>query len=121
MKERMLSLVGFSTQRNSLKTEVLAGITTFVTMSYILALNPVLFAPIADRGYPIEALFTTTALAATIGSLLMAFLAKRPIGQAPGLALNIFFLRIAWLLVALCSHSRTHRGHTLHPAMYEQH
>ena len=93
MKERMLSLVGFSTQRNSLKTEVLAGITTFVTMSYILALNPVLFAPIADRGYPIEALFTTTALAATIGSLLMAFLAKRPMGQAPGLALNIFFIQ----------------------------
>lgn len=93
MKERMLSLVGFSTQRNSLKTEILAGLTTFVTMSYILALNPVMFAPLAERGYPIGALFTATALAATIGSLLMAFLAKRPIGQAPGLALNIFFVQ----------------------------
>ena len=50
MKEKMLSLVGFSTQRNNLKTEVLAGLTTFVTMSYILALNPVMFAPIAERG-----------------------------------------------------------------------
>lgn len=89
----MFSLVGFSTQRNNLKTEVLAGLTTFVTMSYILALNPVMFAPLAERGYPIEALFTATALAATIGSLLMAFLAKRPIGQAPGLALNIFFVQ----------------------------
>ena len=93
MKERIFSLVGFSTQRNNLKTEVLAGLTTFVTMSYILALNPVMFAPLAERGYPIEALFTATALAATIGSLLMAFLAKRPIGQAPGLALNIFFVQ----------------------------
>ena len=93
MKERMLSLVGFSTQRNNLKAEVLAGLTTFVTMSYILALNPVLFEPLAERGYPIEALFTATALSATISSMLMAFLAKRPIGQAPGLALNIFFVQ----------------------------
>ncbi len=93
MKERFLSLVGFSTQRNNLKTEILAGMTTFVTMSYILALNPVMFAPLAEQGYPVEALFTATALAATIGSLLMAFLAKRPIGQAPGLALNLFFVQ----------------------------
>lgn len=93
MKERIYSLVGFSTQRNNLKTEVLAGLTTFVTMSYILALNPVMFAPLAERGYPVEALFTATALAATIGSMLMAFLAKRPIGQAPGLALNLFFVQ----------------------------
>lgn len=93
MKEKLLSLVGFSEQRNSFKTEVLAGLTTFVTMSYILALSPTLFAPLAEKGYPVEALFTTTALAATIGSLLMAFLAKRPFGQAPGLALNLFFVQ----------------------------
>ena len=93
MKENICSLVGFSTQRDSLKTEVLAGLTTFVTMSYILALNPVMFAPLADHGYPIGALFTATALSATIGSMLMAFLAKRPIGQAPGLALNLFFVQ----------------------------
>lgn len=93
MKDRIFSLVGFSTQRNNLKTEVLAGLTTFVTMSYILALNPVMFKPLAEKGYPVEALFTATALAATIGSMLMAFLAKRPFGQAPGLALNIFFVQ----------------------------
>ena len=93
MKERMLSLVGFSTQRNNLKAEVLAGLTTFVTMSYLLALNPVLFEPLVEKGYPIEGLFTATALSATIGSMLMAFLATRPIGQAPGLALNIFFVQ----------------------------
>lgn len=93
MKGKLLALVGFSAQRNSLKTEVIAGLTTFVTMSYILALNPVLFAPLVEKGYPIGALFTATALSATIGSLLMAFLAKRPFGQAPGLALNIFFVQ----------------------------
>lgn len=93
MKERFFSLVGFSTQRNNIKTELLAGLTTFVTMSYILALNPVLFEPLADIGYPVGAVFTATALAATLSSMLMAFLAKRPIGQAPGLTLNIFFVQ----------------------------
>ena len=93
MKERLFSLVGFSTQRNNIKTELLAGLTTFVTMSYILALNPVLFEPLADIGYPVGAVFTATALAATLSSMLMAFLAKRPIGQAPGLTLNIFFVQ----------------------------
>ena len=93
MKERLFSLVGFSTQRNNIKTELLAGLTTFVTMSYILALNPVLFEPLVDMGYPVGAVFTATALAATLSSMLMAFLAKRPIGQAPGLTLNIFFVQ----------------------------
>ena len=93
MKERFFSLVGFSTQRNNIKTELLAGLTTFVTMSYILALNPVLFEPLADIGYPVGAVFTATALAATLSSMLMAFLAKRPIGQAPGLTLNLFFVQ----------------------------
>lgn len=93
MKERFFSLVGFSTQRNNIKTELLAGLTTFVTMSYILALNPVLFEPLVDMGYPVGAVFTATALAATLSSMLMAFLAKRPIGQAPGLTLNIFFVQ----------------------------
>ncbi len=93
MKDKLFSLVGFSTQRNSLKIEVLSGLTTFVTMSYILALNPVMFAPLIDQGYPVEAVFAATALAATIGCMLMAFLAKRPIGQAPGLALNLFFVQ----------------------------
>ena len=93
MKERLFSLVGFSAQRNNIKTELLAGLTTFVTMSYILALNPVLFEPLVDMGYPVGAVFTATALAATLSSMLMAFLAKRPIGQAPGLTLNIFFVQ----------------------------
>ncbi len=52
-----------------------------------------MFAPLIDYGYPVAGVFTATALAATIGSMLMAFLAKRPIGQAPGLALNIFFVQ----------------------------
>jgi AGZA family xanthine/uracil permease-like MFS transporter len=91
MKERLLSLVGFSVQRNSLRTEVLAGLTTFVTMSYILALIPAMGAPLAAKGFPVGSMFTSTVLATIVGTLIMAFLAKRPFGMAPGLALNIFF------------------------------
>lgn len=97
MKAKLLSLVGFSLQQHSLKTEVLSGLTTFTTMSYILALMPVMFAPLAAQGFPIDSLLTATILATTIGTLLMAFLAKRPFGQAPGLALNMFFVETVCL------------------------
>ena len=97
MKAKLLSLVGFSLQQHSLRTEVLSGLTTFTTMSYILALMPVMFAPLAAQGFPIDSLLTATILATTIGTLLMAFLAKRPFGQAPGLALNMFFVETVCL------------------------
>ena len=97
MKAKILSLVGFSLQQHSLKTEVLSGLTTFTTMSYILALMPAMFAPLAVKGFPVDSLLTATILATTIGTLLMAFLAKRPFGQAPGLALNMFFVETVCL------------------------
>ena len=90
--DKSLATVGFSSQRHSLRIELLSGLTTFMTMAYILALNPVIYAPLADKGFPVESLFTSTALAATIGTMLMAFVAKRPIGQAPGLTLSVFFI-----------------------------
>lgn len=70
------------------KTEVLAGITTFMTMAYILAVNPsILAAAGMDQG----AVFTATALASLIGTLLMAFLANYPFTLAPGMGLNAYF------------------------------
>lgn len=93
MKEKFLSLVGFSSLRDSLKMEILSGLTTFATMSYILALLPAMLAPLADRGYPVDSAFTAITLATIIGTLLMAFLARRPFGQAPGLTLNVFFIQ----------------------------
>ena len=86
MKEKLFALVGFSAQRHSLKTEVISGLTTFITMSYILA------PPLASKGFPVNSLFTAIALATIVGTLLMAFLARRPFGQAPGLTLNLFFI-----------------------------
>ena len=92
MKEKLLSLVGFSLQRDNLRTEIISGITTFFTMVYILALLPDMFQPLGDYGFPVESVFTATALATIVGTLLMAFIAKRPFGVAPGLTLNVFFI-----------------------------
>ena len=83
-------LFGFDPAKNSLRTEVLAGITTFLTMSYILAVNPAMFSLL--DGMNAGSVFTATALAAVIGSLVMALFAKMPFGLAPGMGLNAFFV-----------------------------
>jgi AGZA family xanthine/uracil permease-like MFS transporter len=62
-------------------------------MSYILALLPAMFMPLAAKGFPVNSVFTATALATVVGTLFMAFLAKRPFGQGPGLTLNVFFVQ----------------------------
>ena len=83
-------LFGFDSKKHNIRTEIVAGITTFLTMSYILAVNPSMFGLL--EGMPAGAVFTTTALAAIIGTLSMAFLAKLPFGLAPGMGLNAFFV-----------------------------
>lgn len=72
----------------TIRTEVLAGITTFMTMAYILAVNPDIMCAVGmDKG----AVFTATVLAAVLGSLVMGFVAKLPFALAPGMGLNAFF------------------------------
>ncbi len=83
-------LFGFDPKQTTVKTEIFAGITTFLTMSYILAVNPAIFG--ALEGMPAGAVFTSTALAAIIGCLAMAFWGKLPFGLAPGMGLNAFFV-----------------------------
>ena len=83
-------LFGFNPAKTTIKTEILAGITTFLTMSYILAVNPSLFSQL--DGMPGGAVFTSTALAAIIGCLAMAVVGKLPFGLAPGMGLNAFFV-----------------------------
>nr|MBR5849895.1 NCS2 family permease [Alistipes sp.] len=83
-------LFGFDAQRTTIKREILAGLTTFLTMSYILAVNPTIFSQL--DGMPQGAVFTSTALAAIIGCLAMAFIGKLPFGLAPGMGLNAFFV-----------------------------
>ena len=53
MKEKIFSLLGFSLQRDSLTAEIVSGITTFITMVYILALMPTIFSPLGKLGYPV--------------------------------------------------------------------
>ena len=60
-------LFGFDSTKTTIRTEILAGITTFLTMSYILAVNPDIFSAIKDNPMPAGAVFTATALAAIIG------------------------------------------------------
>lgn len=83
-------LFGFDPKQTTVKTEIFAGITTFLTMSYILAVNPAIFG--ALEGMPAGAVFTSTAFAAIIGCLAMAFWGKLPFGLAPGMGLNAFFV-----------------------------
>ena len=83
-------LFGFDATQTTVKTEIVAGVTTFLTMSYILAVNPSIFSQL--EGMPGGAVFTSTALAAIIGCLAMAFIGKMPFGLAPGMGLNAFFV-----------------------------
>lgn len=82
------SILGFNPEKHSVRTEFIAGVTTFLTMSYILAVNPdILAAAGMDKG----AVFTATALSSAVATLLIAFLAKLPFAQAPSMGINAFF------------------------------
>jgi len=83
--ERFFDLSGNGT---SVRTEVIAGITTFLTMAYIIFVNPNI---LSAAGMPKEAVFVATCLAAAIATLIMALYANYPIALAPGMGLNAFF------------------------------
>ncbi len=90
MKPAFEKLFGFDSSKHNVRTEILAGITTFLTMAYILAVNPAIFS--ALDGMPGGAVFTATAVAAIIGTVVMALYAKKPFALAPGMGLNAFFV-----------------------------
>ena len=87
-----LKVLGFDPAKHNVKTEIVAGITTFLTMAYILAVNPDIFGALEGMGMPKGAVFTATALAAIVGTLVMSLYAKKPYALAPGLGLNAFFV-----------------------------
>lgn len=96
MFERLFKL---SEHGTNIKTEVVAGITTFLTMSYIVIVNPNI---LSTTGMDHGAIFVATCLAAVIGTLVMALVANWPIGMAPGMGLNAFF---AFTVVAALGYS----------------
>lgn len=84
----LLAGLGFDPAKHKVRTELLAGLTTFMTMSYILAVNPLI---LSETGMDKGALFTATVVASAVATLVMAFYAKLPFALAPGMGLNAFF------------------------------
>ncbi|MEG1117392.1 MAG: NCS2 family permease, partial [Janthinobacterium sp.] len=72
----------------NVRTELLAGLTTFLTMAYIIFVNPSI---LGDAGMPKDSVFVATCLAAAIGTLIMGLYANYPIALAPGMGLNAYF------------------------------
>ena len=80
----------------TVRTEVIAGLTTFMTMAYIIALNPNLLTNFGANGQDLwNGVFLATCIASAIGTLCMAFLANKPFVMAPGMGLNSFFALVA--------------------------
>jgi len=84
----MEKLFKLSEHKTNVRTEILAGVTTFLTMAYILIVNPLI---LSDAGMDFGAVFTATALSSAIATLVMAFWANLPFALAPGMGLNAFF------------------------------
>ena len=81
-------IFGYTSRGSNIKTEVIGGITTFLTMAYIVFVNPAI---LSDAGMDKGALITVTILATAIGTLIFAFLGNAPFALAPGMGLNAFF------------------------------
>jgi len=90
---------GFNPKASTVKTEIMAGITTFLTMAYILAVNPSI---LSETGMDKGALFTTTVFMAALPTIFMALYAKLPLALAPGMGLNAFF---AYTVVLIMGYS----------------
>ncbi len=88
MRARLEQYFQFAELRTTWRTEFLAGVTTFVTMAYIIFVNPAL---LAKTGMPIAAVTAATCLCAAVGSVLMGAIARYPIALAPGMGLNAYF------------------------------
>ena len=87
----------------TVRTEILAGLTTFMTMAYIIALNPNLLTGFGSEGGPElwNAVFMATCLASAVGTMVMAFFANKPFAMAPGMGLNSFFAVVVANIVSI--------------------
>jgi adenine/guanine/hypoxanthine permease len=88
IRTRLERHFGFAAHQTTWRTELLAGLTTFVTMAYIIFVNPAI---LSQTGMPLAAVTTSTCLCAAIGSILMGALANYPLALAPGMGLNAYF------------------------------
>jgi AGZA family xanthine/uracil permease-like MFS transporter len=88
MLKRLEDFFEFAHLETNWRTEILAGVTTFLTMAYIVLVNPAI---LADAGLPLPAVTAATCLSAAFGSILMGVIARYPIALAPGMGLNAYF------------------------------
>jgi AGZA family xanthine/uracil permease-like MFS transporter len=88
MRKHLESYFEFARLETDWRTEILAGVTTFLTMAYIVLVNPAI---LADAGLPLPAVTAATCLSAAFGSILMGVIARYPIALAPGMGLNAYF------------------------------
>ncbi|HXC94239.1 MAG TPA: NCS2 family permease [Edaphobacter sp.] len=88
LRSRLEHYFGFAAQATNWRTEILAGLTTFVTMAYIIFVNPAI---LSETGMPLAAVTAATCLCAAFGSILMGALANYPLALAPGMGLNAYF------------------------------
>lgn len=103
-REKMLEKIFKLKENNTtVKTEIIAGLTTFMTMAYIIALNPNLLTGFGKDTMPElwNGVFLATCIASAIGTIVMAFLANKPFAMAPGMGLNSFFAVVVTNIVAL--------------------
>ena len=99
MLEKVFKL---SENKTTVKTEVVAGLTTFMTMAYIIALNPNLLTGFGAEGPDLwNGVFLATCIASAIGTFCMAFMANKPFAMAPGMGLNSFFAVVVGNIVAM--------------------
>ena len=87
----------------TVRTEIVAGLTTFMTMAYIIALNPNLLTNFAVGSPLWNGVFLATCIASAIGTICMAFLANKPFCMAPGMGLNSFFAVVVANIVSLAA------------------
>ena len=103
MLEKLFKLKG---NKTSVKTEIIAGLTTFMTMAYIIALNPNLLVGFDQQGTALwNGVFLATCIASAIGMFVMAFVANKPFAMAPGMGLNSFFAVVVANIVNTVSYT----------------
>ena len=93
MQKSLDQYFGLNEHGTTLSREALAGLTTFLAMAYITVVNPLI---LSDAGMDFGAVFVATCCAAAFGSLVMGIMANYPIGMAPGMGQNAFFLTRLW-------------------------
>jgi AGZA family xanthine/uracil permease-like MFS transporter len=101
----------------NIRTEIMAGVTTFLTMAYIIAVNPLI---LSEANLPFEGVLLATVLVCALSSIFMGLYANLPFGLAPGMGINAFFTYTLVLTMGDCSGCGFHFGHNILHSYYNK-